>query len=84
LIGSNTINTVPQQTLEAVKDHGKTALTVEQGLDDARAALADLEALGLSLDQATDEVESEGVEAFSKSIHALFATIEERSKTLVA
>jgi len=83
LIGANTVNTVPQQTLEAVKDHGKTELTVEQGLDDARSALADLEALGLSLDPATDEVEIEGVEAFSKSIHALFDTIEERSKALV-
>jgi transaldolase len=53
-------------------------------LDEARAVLTDLESLGLSLDQATTEVEAEGVEAFSKSIHALFQTIEERSKNLVA
>ncbi len=84
LIGANTVNTVPQQTLEAAKDHGKTELTVEQGLDEARRTLSDLESLGLSLDQATDEVETEGVEAFSKAIYALFGTIIERSKALVS
>src|SRR3990170_2833632 len=84
LIGANTVNTVPQQTLDAVKEHGKPTLTVQEGLDEARAVLTDLESLGLSLDQATTEVEAEGVEAFSKSIHALFQTIEERSKNLVA
>jgi transaldolase len=82
LIGANTINTVPQQTLDAVKDHGKTELTVEQGVDGERKVFSDLESLGLSLDQATMEVEEEGVEAFSKAIHALFDTIQERSKTL--
>jgi transaldolase len=83
LIGANTINTVPQPTLDAVKDHGKTELSVEQGVDEARQVFADLGSLGLSLDQATAEVEDEGVEAFSKAIHALFGTIQERSKALV-
>jgi transaldolase len=83
LIGANTINTVPQPTLDAVKDHGKTELSVDQGVDEARQVFADLESLGLSLDQATAEVEDEGVEAFSKAIHALFGTIQERSKALV-
>lgn len=84
LIGGDTVNTVPPQTLEAVKDHGQAKLTIEDDLDEARQVLADLEGLGLSLDKATAELEKEGVEAFSKAIHTLFATIEERSKSLVA
>lgn len=84
LVGANTVNTVPPQTLLAVKDHGKAELTIEQDLDDAHQTLADLESLGLSLDKATAELETEGVEAFSKAINSLFETIEERSRTLVA
>jgi transaldolase len=83
LIGRDTVNTVPPQTLEAVKDHGKVELTIENDLDDARYQLANLEMLGLSLDKATSELEEEGVAAFSKSLETLFATIRERSKELV-
>ncbi|MEX2161690.1 MAG: transaldolase [Anaerolineales bacterium] len=84
LIGKDTVNTVPQKTLDALKDHGAVELTIEQDLDAAKQDLADLEGLGLSLDKATAELEAEGVEAFSKAIHALFGTIEERSRSLVA
>ncbi|MEX2143300.1 MAG: transaldolase [Anaerolineales bacterium] len=83
LVGSQTVNTVPQQTLDAVKDHGVPALSIENDLDAAHQAIQDLENLGLSLDQATAEVETEGVASFSKSIHAVFDTIKERSHTLV-
>ncbi len=84
LVGAHTVNTVPPQTLEAVKDHGHAELTIEQDLDSAHQQLKDFEDLGLSLDQATAELEAEGVEAFSKAIHALFGTIDERTRTLVA
>ena len=63
-----------------VLDDDLTARIVEE----AKRVLADLESLDLSLDKATAEVEVEGVESFSKSIHAVFDTIEERSRTLVA
>lgn len=78
LVGANTVNTVPTQTLDAVKDHGKPELTIENDLDACRQVLTGLESLGLSLDKATTELEAEGVEAFSKSIHAVFDTIRER------
>lgn len=78
LIGADTVNTVPPQTLEAFKDHGLPQLAIEQNLEAARQALTDLEALGLSLDQATHELEDEGVAAFSKSMHSLLKTVEQR------
>ena len=84
LVGKHTVNTVPQQTLEAVKAHGIPELTIESDLAAANKALDDFERLGLSLAQATAELETEGVASFSKSIHAVFATIEERSRSLVA
>jgi transaldolase len=83
LVGKDTVNTVPQTTLDAVKDHAKAAISIQDDLDAARFDLVNLELLGLSLDKATAEVEAEGVAAFSKSIASLFNTIEERSKKLV-
>ncbi len=79
LVGKDTVNTVPPQTLDAVKHHAAAVLSIEDGLDEARYQLANLELLGLSLDKATDEVEQEGVAAFSKAINDLFATIEQRA-----
>ncbi|MBX3004480.1 MAG: transaldolase [Anaerolineales bacterium] len=79
LVGKDTVNTVPPATLEAVKDHGATQLSIEAELAEAQAQLDELAALGLSLDKATDEVEHEGVAAFSKAIADLFTTIEQRA-----
>jgi transaldolase len=78
LIGPHTVNTVPPKTLDAFKDHGHPQFSIEADLAGAEKVLADLERLGLSLDQATDELEEEGVAAFSKSIHELMASIEEK------
>jgi transaldolase len=82
LIGKDTVNTVPQATLDAFKTKGNPQLSIERGMDAARFQLANLEMLGLSLDKATAELEQEGVEAFSKAIQSLTKTIEERSHTL--
>lgn len=79
LVGKDTVNTVPPQTLEAAKTHAAATLSIADGLDKARFQLANLEMLGLSLEKATDEVEQEGVAAFSKAIADLFATIDQRA-----
>jgi transaldolase len=78
LIGPHTVNTVPPKTLEAFKDHGNPQFSIEADVAAAERVLADLESLGLSLDQATDEIEVEGVAAFSKSIQELMESIEEK------
>ncbi|MGE5249551.1 MAG: bifunctional transaldolase/phosoglucose isomerase [Bacteroidota bacterium] len=84
LIGPDTVNTVPPATLEAFRDHGKAEVTLTQGVEEARRALAQLEEMGISLEQATQEVEDEGVKAFSDAITQLFATIDERRQKAVA
>ncbi|GIV75000.1 transaldolase [Caldilinea sp.] len=82
LIGPHTVNTMPPQTLEAFKDHGRPALTVRDDLEGARKVLAELAELGISMDEVTAELEAEGVKKFADSFVDLLAAIEERRKAL--
>ncbi|MEW5830641.1 MAG: bifunctional transaldolase/phosoglucose isomerase, partial [Chloroflexota bacterium] len=78
LIGMSTVNTVPPNTLEAFRDHGRAQATLNSGLDDARHTIATLEAMGISMAQATQELEDEGVKACADAFTDLLATIEKR------
>jgi transaldolase len=78
LIGPATVNTVPPQTLEAFRDHGKVRLSVEENLDGARQVMQLLAELGIHVDQATRQLEDEGVQSFSASYTALLAALTER------
>ncbi len=78
LIGYCTVNTVPPQTLEAFRDHGKVRLSVEDDLDGARQVMRSLAELGIHMDQVTKQLEDEGVQAFSNAFTALLATVGER------
>jgi len=83
LVASNTVNTMPQQTLAAVQDHGKTALSIEKDLAEAEDTFAGLERLGISMKQVTDELEAEGIKSFSTSFGELFDTIEQRKSEFI-
>jgi len=78
LIAPDSVNTVPPKTLTAFEDHGSAAITIENDLDQARADLQTLQDLGISLDQATEELEQEGVASFSRAFADLIASIESR------
>jgi len=78
LIGPNTVNTVPPQTLDAFRDHGIAKATISEKLDIARALPGLLEAEGVSMDVVTQELEDEGVKAFADAFTALLDTIEGR------
>lgn len=84
LIGPNTVNTVPPKTLEQFLDHGTVALTLESGLDEARAQLNSLPELGINLHDVTQELLDEGVENFAKPYDALIKTITEKKAALIA
>jgi transaldolase/glucose-6-phosphate isomerase len=84
LIGPATVNTVPPQTLEAFRDHGKAGQTITADLDGARRVLFDLEAAGISMAQMTQELEEEGVQAFADAFTDLLTTIEERRRNAAA
>ncbi len=82
LIGPDTINTVPMETLDAYRDHGNPAPRLEEGVDQAHEVLARLPELGIHMDQVTQQLEDEGVAKFAKSFDQLTATLQE--KTLAA
>lgn len=80
LIGPATVNTVPPKTLEAFKDHGTASVTLTTDLDVAHQNIADLEAAGVSLAQATQDLEDQGVKSFADAFTGLLNTIEERRR----
>lgn len=82
LIGPDTVNTVPPETLDAFVDHGTLARTVDQHLDQVDADLHTLAELGIQLDQVTDELLKEGVVKFDKSYKNLISSIQSKCEKL--
>ncbi len=78
LVGPNTVNTLPPATLDAFRDHGTVARTVDADVAGARAEIAAIEALGISLDEVTDKLLVEGLDSFQKSFDGLLAGIEKK------
>jgi transaldolase len=73
---------MPPATIEAFRDHGEVKQTVDQNIDEARRLLAELEALGISLDDVTDKLLVDGLKSFEKSFDSLIARIESKSSDL--
>jgi transaldolase/glucose-6-phosphate isomerase len=84
LIGADTVNTVPPATLEAFRDHGKTSITINQGMEESRALFVDLKEQGISMNSVTQELEEEGVKSFADAFATLLQAIDERRKTAVS
>lgn len=78
LIGPQTVNTVPPQTLTAFLEHGQVRPSLEEDLDAAQKVMDDLDALGISMQVVTEELETEGVKAFSESFTELLQVIGDR------
>jgi transaldolase/glucose-6-phosphate isomerase len=83
LIGPATVDTVPPQTLEAFRQHGKAAPTLTADLDEAHRTIAAVEGLGISMQTVTGELEQEGVKSFGDAFTALLETIEQRRQQAV-
>lgn len=78
LIGPNTINTLPMETIDAFRDHGKPANRLEDNLEDAKQLLEKLKKNGIDLDEKTNELEKEGVEKFNKAYDSLLSAVDEK------
>jgi transaldolase len=78
LIGQDTVDTVPLETIDAFRDHGIAADTLEQGLEEATATLEKLKELGIDLNAITQQLEDEGIEKFNKPFEKLLKAIEEQ------
>jgi transaldolase len=84
LLGPETINTMPEETIEAYQDHGSPELRLAGGIDEARGVFEALQRAGVNYDDVTDTLEREGVEKFSDSFVQLLASLEGKLESLTS
>jgi transaldolase len=84
LIGPDTVNTMPRETIEAFQDHGKVERTLDRDVEGARAVLKAFAEAGIDYDDVVETLEREGVEKFAKSFRDLFSDLESKRDALVA
>jgi transaldolase len=84
LIGPDTVDTIPLDTLNAYRDHGDPKPRIEQDFEDARRMLDHLPELGINIDEQTQRLENDGVDKFSKPFDKLMETISQRASPRTA
>jgi transaldolase len=82
LIGPNTVDTMPLETIENFRDHGRVRYSIEDNIPQAKAELAALEDVGIHYHAVTQQLLDEGVQRFADSFHDLFAGIEGKKQTI--
>ncbi len=82
LIGPNTVNTMPEKTVNAFLEHGKVSQTIEDDLDLAHKTLEELGEIGIDLEQVTQLLEDQGVDSFTKSFDELIDKLTEKAAQL--
>jgi transaldolase len=83
LIGRETVNTMPEDTIRAFQDHGRVAETLTRGLRDARLLFDDLERVGVDYEDVVSTLEREGVEKFSASFASILDGVHAKRDALV-
>ena len=83
LIGPDTVDTMPQATIDALIDHGQVADTLQQGVQEAETMLQALEEAGVSMDRVTAKLLKDGVKSFADSYDHLMTDIEEKRALFV-
>jgi len=82
LIGPDTVDTMPLETIENFRDHGRVRLSIEDNLEEAHQVFDALEKIGIHYDQVTKQLQDEGVQKFADSFHTLFEGIAEKRKAI--
>jgi transaldolase len=82
LIGPDTVNTMPPQTIEAFRDHGVIARTVDVGVDESQRTIDALEQNGISMRDVTAKLLTDGLASFQKSFETLLVGLEKKTKAL--
>ena len=82
LIGLDTVNTMPPETLSALLDHGQVTHTIEEGQKEAEEHIDNLEASGVNMAAVTDELLASGVKSFSDSFETLMVKLAEKMEKL--
>lgn len=83
LIGAQTINTMSPATIDAFRDHGHPGNTLEEGIEEAQLVLGNLEELGINLDDVTEQLQVDGIRAFTQSFDVLISTLTSKMTGLL-
>jgi transaldolase/glucose-6-phosphate isomerase len=78
LIGPDTVNTVPPETLDAFRDHGQVRMSLEENVETADSMLAMLDRFGIALDSVTTKLIEEGVQLFAEAFDDLLAAVQKK------
>jgi transaldolase len=84
LIGEHTVNTLPEATWRAFREHGTAARTVDKRLDDAHRVLRELAGVGIDMETVGARLQEQGVELFTKSFEGVVGIVEEKRLALLA
>lgn len=84
LIGPDTVNTLPFETIAAFRDHGRARPTIEEDVDGARLTIERLAQAGVSLPAITQQVLEEGLRKFAEPFEKLLRAIEAKRATPAA
>ena len=82
IIGKDTINTLPMETIDAFRDHGIAAETLTTNLDEANKAMEELKSKGIDIDKVTQKLEDEGIEKFNQAYEKLIKSIDTQKRKL--
>ncbi len=82
LVGPETVNTMPQQTMMAFKEHGEVRPSLLENVEGARKVLTDLAAIGIDMDKVTNDLRVDGVKLFADSIDKLLEGIANKKRQL--
>ena len=80
LIGPETVNTMPPNTLEAYRDHGKPRTSLTEDIPGAERTMKELAQLGISIDEVTDKLTQDGVRLFAEAFDKLLAAVEKSTQ----
>ncbi|MCK4962557.1 MAG: transaldolase, partial [Anaerolineales bacterium] len=80
LMGPDTINTLPKETIDLLLDHGEVRDTLNKGVAEAEHVLNDLKKVGIDLDAITEQLQVDGVKAFRDSFDQLLDALEEKCR----
>jgi len=83
LIGPDTVNTAPPHTIDAYRDHGRAAVTINDGLDEARELETSLKVEGIDMDAVTEKLLNDGLKAFVDPFQQMLDAIEVKRQGFV-
>ena len=82
LVGADTVNTMPEATLKAFRDHGEVRPSLKENVDEAQRTMDRIEELGISMKEVTDRLQVDAVRLFVEPFEKLLAAIEPQSEAV--